>query len=260
MAINFPNSPTLNQIYTFNGLSWRWTGSSWTSLGTTIIGATGATGATGPVGDYVKSLNGLTTGVTLYGGTGINLTVSISGITIGSTSTSGSNAISSLTPPGITGDIIGYCGGSWNIIKPNRVSMPLPNFGSITSTIGGFTSWNVQYQIASNGFRGVTLGNGTFLVHNTQYTNIGGGGPGFDTADIVPALTTIIQGENLNFPKFGGVGVGSKYIQRDKDGNLVETSWDNGGTTVHVGWAIRLSGVTSGGFVGGAFGGGIQAN
>ena len=50
MAINFPNSPAPNEIYTFNGLSWRWTGSSWTSLGTAVIGATGATGATGPQG------------------------------------------------------------------------------------------------------------------------------------------------------------------------------------------------------------------
>jgi len=29
MAINFPTSPTLNQIYTFNSISWIWNGSYW---------------------------------------------------------------------------------------------------------------------------------------------------------------------------------------------------------------------------------------
>jgi hypothetical protein len=29
MAINFPNSPTPNQIYTYNGISWKWNGSYW---------------------------------------------------------------------------------------------------------------------------------------------------------------------------------------------------------------------------------------
>jgi hypothetical protein len=29
MAINFPNLPTLNQIYTYNGISWKWNGSYW---------------------------------------------------------------------------------------------------------------------------------------------------------------------------------------------------------------------------------------
>jgi hypothetical protein len=29
MPINFPTSPTLNQIYTFNNISWIWNGSYW---------------------------------------------------------------------------------------------------------------------------------------------------------------------------------------------------------------------------------------
>lgn len=33
MAINFPNSPTLNDVYSQNGNSWQWDGSSWLSLG-----------------------------------------------------------------------------------------------------------------------------------------------------------------------------------------------------------------------------------
>jgi hypothetical protein len=29
MAIDFPTSPTLNQVYTFNSISWIWNGSYW---------------------------------------------------------------------------------------------------------------------------------------------------------------------------------------------------------------------------------------
>lgn len=29
MAINFPLSPTLNQIYTYSGKTWKWNGYAW---------------------------------------------------------------------------------------------------------------------------------------------------------------------------------------------------------------------------------------
>lgn len=33
MAINFPNSPSVNDIHSYGGYSWQWNGSSWISLG-----------------------------------------------------------------------------------------------------------------------------------------------------------------------------------------------------------------------------------
>lgn len=36
-AIDFPNSPTLNQVFTAEGKSWIWTGSYWSSRTTQII-------------------------------------------------------------------------------------------------------------------------------------------------------------------------------------------------------------------------------
>lgn len=48
MAINFPNSPTTNQIYTTGGFSWQWNGTSWVGLGQSSgLGPTGPTGAQG---------------------------------------------------------------------------------------------------------------------------------------------------------------------------------------------------------------------
>jgi len=41
MAIQFPLSPTINQVYTEGGLSWTWNGSSWQSTVTGIIGSVG---------------------------------------------------------------------------------------------------------------------------------------------------------------------------------------------------------------------------
>jgi hypothetical protein len=210
----------------------------------------------------------LSGGVTLYGGTGINLILSLQGITISSsTSQSGSSEISSLTPAGITGDIVGYRNSSWGIIKPNTVSMPLPNLGNILSIIGGFTSWNVAPQF-SPGFQGRYLGKGTFLVHNTEYVDASLFGTNsillaYDNrvdGNAVASATKILQGDGITFPLFVGSGEARSYTFLNSNGNFETRDWYNGGapSTTHVGWAIRLSGVTSGGLVGGAFGGGIQ--
>jgi len=39
MAIDFPTSPTLNQVYTFNNISWIWNGSYWDTYpsSTTVV-------------------------------------------------------------------------------------------------------------------------------------------------------------------------------------------------------------------------------
>jgi len=54
MAINFPSSPTVGQIYTFAGRSWEWNGQGWQAYpGPALVGPTGPTGSignTGPTG------------------------------------------------------------------------------------------------------------------------------------------------------------------------------------------------------------------
>lgn len=45
MPIDFPNSPTLNQLFTVNDQTWRWDGSVWR-----INEAQGIQGPTGPTG------------------------------------------------------------------------------------------------------------------------------------------------------------------------------------------------------------------
>lgn len=47
-ALNFPVSPTLNQVYTANGVSYIWDGTSWNN---NTSGPAGYTGSQGPIGD-----------------------------------------------------------------------------------------------------------------------------------------------------------------------------------------------------------------
>lgn len=51
-AINFPDSPSVNQIHTVGSISWKWTGIAWETVGYDYAqGDPGPTGPTGPQGD-----------------------------------------------------------------------------------------------------------------------------------------------------------------------------------------------------------------
>lgn len=53
-ALDFPNSPTLNQVFSSGNRTWTWDGTAWVSSGTVgdigPVGPTGPTGSTGPTG------------------------------------------------------------------------------------------------------------------------------------------------------------------------------------------------------------------
>ena len=143
--------------------------------------------------------------------------------------------------------------GGWTAAKPNTISMPLPNLGSILSSIGGITYWNVY----SHDFNGRTLGNGTFLVYNasTEFdflTNINS----YYTTTGSYSQLTVLQGMGVTYPS------GSFSFTQYSTGATITQAWstlllqgDSQAGYMHQGWAIKLSGVTSGG-VGG--GGGLQ--
>jgi hypothetical protein len=50
MAINFPDSPSLNQEFSVGDNTWKWNGSTWDILISALVGPSGSTGPTGPVG------------------------------------------------------------------------------------------------------------------------------------------------------------------------------------------------------------------
>lgn len=49
MPLDFPNAPSVNDLFTDGNTTWRWTGSVWDTV-TSATGAQGATGPTGPTG------------------------------------------------------------------------------------------------------------------------------------------------------------------------------------------------------------------
>ena len=75
-AIDFPNSPSVNDTHTVGNRVWKWNGTVWEVVRSTVPYATGATGPTGNTGAVGQTgatgLTGLTgvTGVTGAGPTG----------------------------------------------------------------------------------------------------------------------------------------------------------------------------------------------
>jgi hypothetical protein len=75
-AIDFPNSPSVNDTHTVGNRVWKWNGTVWEVVRSTVPYATGATGPTGNTGAVGQTgATGLTgstgaTGVTGAGPTG----------------------------------------------------------------------------------------------------------------------------------------------------------------------------------------------
>lgn len=47
MAINFPSSPTLNQTYSYNSVTWQWNGTTWNKVANANPTFTSVTATTG---------------------------------------------------------------------------------------------------------------------------------------------------------------------------------------------------------------------
>jgi hypothetical protein len=87
-ALNFPPSPSTNEIYTANGKSWRWDGTSWRTYFTLGVdsGGTGLTGISGTNTFLASNSSG--TGLSyrsLLAGSGITIAHTINSVTFTAT-------------------------------------------------------------------------------------------------------------------------------------------------------------------------------
>ena len=87
-ALNFPSSPSTNEIYSANGKSWRWDGTSWKTYFTLGVdsGGTGLTGISG-TNTFLAS-NSAGTGLSyrsLLAGSGITISHSVNAVTFAAT-------------------------------------------------------------------------------------------------------------------------------------------------------------------------------
>lgn len=203
----------------------------------------------------VSAFNGATGTVGISAGSNISITstTSASGTTFTIASTAsgsgGSTFIPDLRPLGVTADIIAMRNGGWTLAKPNTISMPLPVVASIQNFIGGITSWSTR---GDNLTAGVCLGSGTFLVFNSCFQDInylsGALGVNYtyfskvNGAGESPMEFSIRQGVGITYPSGSFTTNGQNTV-----------NWNDYLTQVyyHEGWAIKLSGATSGGVAGG---------
>lgn len=97
-AIDFPNSPSVNDTHTVGDRSWKWNGSQWKVVRSVLPGATGPTGPTGNTGSTVTGPTGAT-GVSVTGPTGAVGNTGAIGVT-GATGVTGVTGPSALTTKG----------------------------------------------------------------------------------------------------------------------------------------------------------------
>lgn len=95
-AIDFPNSPSVNDTHTVGNRVWKWNGTVWEVVRSTVPYATGATGPTGNTGSTGQ------TGATVTGPTGATGLTGAAGET-GATGLTGSS-ITGPTGPAGSGD------------------------------------------------------------------------------------------------------------------------------------------------------------
>lgn len=149
MPLDFPTSPTLNEIYTFGGRSWQWNGTAWDVYSTVS-------------GNVVTQLNGLTGGVTLAAGSNITLTPSGNTITIASSGGGGS---------GISGPYVISFNGLTGAVT--GVSSVRGLTGGVGITNGSGIGLSVSGQTMTFSNTGVlSIDGGTGAITNVARTNV----------------------------------------------------------------------------------------
>jgi hypothetical protein len=136
--------------------------------------------------------------------------------------------------------------GGWTLVKPNTISMPVPNLGTSSTTIGGLTNWVSRNFIVGAGATFISLGDGTFIISNFVYDSSGSTNP--------ISVTEIRAGVGVTYPS--GRIPAFRYTSGPEIGQFIKWSDYASGNHEHSGHAIRLSGITAS--TGGNPGGGIQ--
>ena len=125
-AFNFPNSPSVNDTYTANGVSFKWNGEIWQR----ISASTGAQGATGPTG-----AQGATGATGAQGATGNNGSTGPTGPTGPTGAQGATNAVEMVDEWRMDTNLTN--GGSESYITANWVRNSVSGFSGGVGVIGG---------------------------------------------------------------------------------------------------------------------------
>ena len=148
-ALNFPNNPSLNDIYSANGRRWKWNGSSWIRIADPgVQGATGAQGTTGTQG--TQGLQGP------QGTTGTQGTAGTIGVdgNQGTTGTQGTQGLQGIQ--GLVGNDF------WSVSSAGIATTRSVGFN--TTTVNDSDLIGV-----GNSFKGAYVSNGMFIFDNVLH-------------------------------------------------------------------------------------------
>jgi hypothetical protein len=263
MAIDFPNAPSVNDIFSAGGKTWIWTGSVWNVQTTqTITGATGPTGptgaqgATGPTGaastvtgptgptgatGAASTVTGPTGATGASGATGPTGATGLDGAT-GPTGPAGADGADSTVtgPTGATGaqGVTGPTGAASTVTGPTgatgatgptgasgvvAVSSPITNSGTSTSANIGF---DYSTAFADPTFTGTVTSTYQKLIPTATKPTWAEGNVYYDSEE----KTVIIQGSGTSFE----IAIGEREWVRCRNSS---------GVTIPKGVAVYVTGV-----------------
>jgi collagen type VII alpha len=222
MPLSFPLNPTLGQVYTNAGNSWRYDGERWRPIlfqgATGATGVAGATGATGPAG---------ATGSGATGATGI----------AGNIGATGATGLTGATGAGLTGNVgaTGATGISGNIGATGATGIGTAGATGLTGNIGATGATGATGLTGNAGSIGATGISGN--IGATGATGVGTAGatgatgPAGTSANISVYDESTLVTASLSGIKFIGAGITANLVATNVEVTVTATGSGTGGFT-----------------------------
>ena len=136
-AIDFPNSPSVNDTHTVGDRSWKWNGSQWKVVRSVLPGATGPTGPTGSTGSTVTGPTGAVGNTGAQGITGPTGATGTNGTngTNGSTGATGPTGAAAVTNSSINSNVTLTAGVRYFVDTTAARTLTLPASASVGDEI-----------------------------------------------------------------------------------------------------------------------------
>lgn len=196
MPLDFPTSPSVGDIYSFGGNSWRWNGYAWESYSSAGIST------------YVETLNGLSGAVAVSGGTDIVVSVT------------GQSVLLSLNQGGLAEDLPIATTGSPGIASFDDETFNVSTTGHVAVKTGINANRIVILDESPNfpGATGALPGLDGYKLVNVDAKFLDGKSVGINSGQILVLGESILYGPGATgaLPALDGsalTGVDAKYLQ-----------------------------------------------
>jgi hypothetical protein len=197
MPLDFPSSPTIGTIYSFEGNSWRWNGYGWEAYST-------STGF-----PYVESLNGLSGDISISGGSSIGINVL------------GQVVVLSLNPQGLLEELPTASSASPGIASFDETTFTLSATGHVSARTGISASRIVVIEESpyyGEGATGALPGLDGYKLVNVDAKFLQGKDLGINSGQILVLGESILYGPGATgaLPALDGsalIGVNAEYLQ-----------------------------------------------